>query len=64
MLMKGNSMDKLMEQFPAIDREFDKLTMLVTQTKNKTTDQNQIEYLNWLESKLESILIEESRFDD
>ncbi len=57
-------MDKLMEQFPAIDREFDKLTMLVTQTKNKTTDQNQIEYLNWLESKLESILIEESRFDD
>lgn len=57
-------MDKLMEQFPAIDREFDKLTMLVSQTKNKTTDQNQIEYLNWLESKLESILIEESRFDD
>ena len=55
-------MKKLMEQFPAINREFDKLTMLVSQTKNKTLDQNQIEYLNWLENKLESILIEEDRF--
>ena len=52
-----------MEQFPAIEREFDKLTMLVNQTRNKITDENQIEYLDWLESKLESILIEEKRFD-
>ena len=57
-------MTHLMEQFPAIQREFDKLTMLVNQTRNKITDENQIEYLDWLESKLESILIEEKRFDD
>lgn len=55
-------MKKLMKQFPPIEREFDKLTMLVSQTRNKTDDQNKIEYLNWLESKLESILIEEDRF--
>ncbi len=55
-------MTHLMEQFPAIQREFDKLTMLVNQTRNKTRNENQIEYLDWLESKLESILIEENRF--
>lgn len=52
-----------MEQFPVIDREFDKLLMLVNQTKNKTTNPNQLEYLNWLETKLESIIIEENQFD-
>lgn len=49
-----------MAQFPDIEREFSKLMMIVSQTKNKTRDENQIEYLNWLEAKLESILIEES----
>lgn len=53
-----------MEQFPAIYREFDKLTMLVNQSKKKTRDENQLEYLDWLETRLESILIDESRFND
>lgn len=55
-------MKRYMEQFPHIDREFDKLMMLVSQSRNKTVDQNEIEYLDWLESKLESIIIEENRF--
>lgn len=53
-----------MEQFPPINREFDKLMMLVSQSKNKTTDENEVEYLNWLETKLESLIIEENRFLD
>lgn len=56
-------MKSIMEQFPAIEREFDKLTMLVNQAKHKTLDENEVEYLNWLESKLESILIEENQFN-
>ncbi len=57
-------MTHLMEQFPAISREFDKLVMLVSQTRNKTRNENQVEYLDWLESKLESILVEEDRFKE
>lgn len=51
-----------MQRFPAVYREFDKLTMLVSQTKRKSDDQADIEYLTWLENKLESILLEEERF--
>lgn len=57
-------MEKLMETFPTIHRQYDKLLMLVHQSIEKTTDQNRLEYLDWLQSKLESILIEESRFHD
>ncbi|MGI6110467.1 MAG: hypothetical protein ACOYB8_11585 [Eubacteriaceae bacterium] len=47
-----------MKDFKNIDYQFDKLVMLVSQSAQREKDPHDLEYLEWLRSKLEAILVE------
>lgn len=47
-----------MAKFDRIDYQLDKLMMLVSQTAAREKNAHDLEYLDWLSSKLEAIQVE------
>lgn len=54
----------MMDRFPKINQQYEKLIMVVNQAERKETDPIRGDYLHWLRTQLEAIAIDEGRFDD
>lgn len=54
-------MKDLMNDYPKIIQQYEKLLMTVNHAQRKEHDPNRIEYLEWLRHQLEAIAIDESR---
>ncbi len=54
----------MMDRFPKIMQQYDKLILTVNQAERKETDPNRSEYLHWLRTQLEAINIDDGHYDE